>query len=148
MTRGEFVEYLDREGFKYSISGDIIVIEGSSGFFPRDVNFLKGKVLQLIPGLIFKNTGNVYIEGIDNIPENIEFLNGGYVYFSSPEKGGIPIINKSVIFNNKGGVYTKGISFDSSEYNTAAVNNIWGGGIEGINNKRLLNLMVKKGIFL
>ena len=72
----------------------------------------------LPPGVVFKNVRDVNLESLKTLPPGVEFRNGGDVYLNSLMK------------------ILPGVSFDSWECN-----------IEGVDPKRLLNLMISKGVF-
>ena len=87
--------------------------------------------LEIPSDVIFENEGEVTLS-IEEIPENVEFANEGDVYLYHVEN-----IHPSVKFNNEGDVWLK----------VGWFNLIWKGNIEGIDPKRLLNLMIKRGMF-
>ena len=87
--------------------------------------------LEIPSDVIFENEGEVTLS-IEEIPENVEFANEGDVYLYHVEN-----IHPSVKFNNEGDVWLK----------VGWFNLIWKGNIEGIDSKRLLNLMIKQGVF-
>ena len=86
--------------------------------------------LEIPSDVIFENEGEVTLS-IEEIPENVEFANEGDVYLYYVEN-----IHTSVKFNNEGEVFLKGDWFGG-----------WEGNIEGIDSKRLLNVMINKGVF-
>ena len=73
----------------------------------------------LPPGVVFKGKGGVLLDSLTSLPPGVEFKNGRSVYL------------RSLI----GGSTLDGWIKD------------WKGNIEGIDSKRLLNLMIKKGVF-
>ena len=80
----------------------------------------------------YKNT--VDLESLTSLPPGVEFRNGGYVVLPS-----LTSLPSGVVFSNKGEVnlgYLIGRWFKE-----------WKGNIEGIASKRLLNVMIKQGIF-
>ena len=90
--------------------------------------------LEIPSNVTFVNEGDVTLS-IEEIPENVEFANEGDVYLYQVES-----IHSSVEFNNEGEVFLDSLvggSFDD-----------WEGNIEGVDNKRLLNFMIKKGFFI
>lgn len=134
MTREEFINELDSFVFKYDysyqIEGDKIAV--TSG----DVQENFDLYLKSIPSdVIFRNLGYVKLPYIDNIPSGVDFRNGDEVRLSS-----VTSIEKDVRFNNHGKVYLKSI--------VGGYFQSWPGNIEGINSKRLLNLMIKQGVFI
>ena len=130
MTQEEFIKELDGEDYSYKIEGGkLIVIAGDS-----EGNF--DLYLGSIPSdVIFRNPGYVDLLYIDNIPSGVEFRNKGDVRFSS-----VTSIEKDVRFNNHGKVYLKSI--------VGGYFQSWPGNIEGIDSKRLLNVMIKQGVFI
>jgi hypothetical protein len=90
--------------------------------------------------LISSNTGTVDFNftigfndhSIKELPGNIEFVNSGPVRLDNTIG-----IDPTVVFNNNGYVSIK-------KLNTRT----WNGNIKGINGRRLLNLMIKKELFI
>ena len=128
MTREEFIKILDDEGgYSYVIEGDKIIVTGG-GFFPN---------LKTIPsGVQFNNNGDLYFNLLKTIPSGVGFNNKGDVYLNS-----IKTIPTDVRFNNRDRVYMELIIGNGDYFHN------WKGNIEGINSKRLLNGMIKRGIF-
>ena len=128
MTQEEFIKELDEEGYSYEIEGDKIV---------------------------FKNEGSVSLESLTSLPPGVEFNNGGHVTFVSLDS-----LHTDVVFRNGGSVYLYSLTSLPSglEFKNVGVVglrdliggnfNNWEGNIEGIDNKRLLNSMISKGIFI
>ena len=76
MTREEFIEELEAEGFSYEIDGDRVIVT-HSGFVALDS-------IQTLPqGVEFKNGGGVYLDSLQTLPQGIEFKNGGCVNLKS-----------------------------------------------------------------
>ena len=132
MTREEFIKVLDDKRYPYKIEGDNLVIT---------------------------HGGNLYLEGIKSIPPNTEFRNGGYsggachVYLQS-----LKSIPPGTKFSNMGGVHlnsvdniTPGITFEHGFIQMKPIGGRWfrdwEGNIEGIESNRLLNAMIKLGLF-
>ena len=128
MTREEFIQILDVEGYSYEIEGDKIIVTHKGGVdlspltsLPPDVVFNNGggvnlrSLTSLSPGVVFNNGGGVYLSELTSLPPGVEFKNGGSVYLRSLT----------------GGWFSE-----------------WKGNIEGIESKRLLNLMIKRGFFI
>lgn len=89
--------------------------------------------------IIVTHSGEVYMGLRKFIPSGLEFRNGGDVNLAGIEN--IPV---GVEFNNLGGVFlgrklTCGMKGWMSQ---------WEGNIEGIDSKRLLNLMISRGLFI
>jgi hypothetical protein len=86
-------------------------------------------------GVVFRNRGNVWIGSITHLPSDVYFENKGNVILDS-----LKIIPPGVVFNNTGRVNLKSLmEFTLDD---------WDGHIEGVNHKHLLNLMIKKGLFI
>ena len=170
MTREEFIEVLDEKGYSYEIEGDkIVVTKGdeirrvmlrSLKTLPLGVEFKNGgdvdlRSLETIPpGVEFKNGGAVDLRSLESIPPGVEFKNKGPVYLESLKTlpPGVEFKNKGPVwleslktlppgveFKNKGTVWLK--SLVGGKFSD------WIGNIEGINSKRLLNVMISKGVF-
>ena len=85
--------------------------------------------------IIVNDDGPLAFSFLDKgIPPGVIFKNGGFVTL-----GKTRIIDPSVEFHNSGVVI---FDLDGLRY----IHN-WDGNIEGINDKKMLNLMIKKGIF-
>ena len=147
MTGEEFIAVLDRKGYSYETEGDkIIVTYGGSVYLsnlktlPPGVEFKnKGDVylndLKTLPsGVEFGNNRNIYLNGLKTLPSGVEFKNGGWVDLENLEA-----IPPGVAFNNGGSVYLKGLGW---------VNDNEGIRIEGVENRKLLHLMIKQGVFI
>ena len=81
-----------------------------------------------------KNRGEFFLNSFKTIPPGVEFKNRGNVWLNS-----LKTLSSSVEFKNVGDVNLGsliGVWFDE-----------WEGNIEGINSKRLLNVMISKGLF-
>ena len=150
MTREEFIQELEEEGYSYKIKGDKIVVthkgyvnleslkilppgvvfnnEGNEG----SVNLESLKILP--PGVVFNNDGYVRLKSITSLPPGVEFNNKGPVYLDS-----LTSLPPGVVFKNWGSVYLESIVGDWFKD--------WKGNIEGVDSKRLLNFMISKGVF-
>ena len=128
MEREEFIGVLEEEGYSYEIEGDKLVVTHDS-----DVDL--GPLETITSGVVFKNRGWVFLGSLKTIPYGVEFRNEGYVNLYS-----LQAIHPGVVFNNGGDVYL-GYLMDRWI-------DEWQDNIEGINNKRLLNLMISKGLFI
>jgi hypothetical protein len=129
MEREEFIGVLEEEGYSYEIEGDKLVVTHDS-----DVDL--GPLETIPSGVVFKNRGWVYLGFLKTIPYGVEFRNEGYVNLYS-----LQAIHPDVEFSNDNGIYLS--SLIGGWFNEWEDNNI-----EGINNKRLLNLMISKGLFI
>ena len=127
MTRDEFIKVLEKKGPSYEIEGDKIVVS----YFNKDVDL--DSLETLPPGVEFENRGDVYLRYIETIPPGVVFKNGGHVYLRSLET-----LPPGVEFNNGEDIYLASLRWL----------NHWSGNIEGIDSKRLLNLMIKQGVFI
>ena len=126
MTQDEFIEILDEKGYSYEIEGDKIIVTGMN----VSLNF----TTSLPPGVVFKNVGYVWLEFVTSLPPEMVFNNGGDVYLN-----GITSISPDVVFKNRGDVYLRSL--------TGNWFSKWGGNIEGIASNKLLNVMIKQGVF-
>ena len=147
MTQKEFIDVLDRGGFHYRlVNGKVVVTHRSQVFLdnltslPPGVEFNTGwnvhlqGVTSLPSGVVFTNSGFVRLDSIASLPSDVEFSNNGYVNLRS-----IASINSGVKFTNRGDVYLRSLIGGGFQD--------WKGNIEGIDSKRLLNMMIKKGLF-
>ena len=128
MTQKEFIELLDEKGYSYEIEGDKIVVTNEGAV---DLNSLPS----LPPGVEFRNEGAVDLNSLPSLPPGVVFRNGGSVYLKS-----LTSLPPGVEFKNVNDAYLKSLTggwFDE-----------WIGNIKCIDIKRLLNLMIKKGMFI
>ena len=128
MTRKEFIGILDREDYSYEIEGDKIIVTHKWSVY------LSG-LTSLPPGVVFNNGGDVHLDRLTSLPPDVVFNNGGYVGLGS--RTSLP---PGVVFNNGGDVYL-GYLMDRWFED-------WKGNIKGIESKRLLNVMISKGMFI
>ena len=127
MTREEFIKVLDNKKYSYKMKGDNIVVTRSGHVGLESLTSLP-------PGVEFNNKGIVGLESLTSLPPGVEFNNEGFVDLDS-----LKSLPPGVVFNNEGGVYLESLvggGFDD-----------WKGNIEGVDSKKLLNLMISKGIF-
>ena len=127
MTREEFIKVLNREKYSYEIEGDKIIVTHGGGVWLDSLTSLP-------PGVEFRNGGYVDLRSIASLPPGVEFRNRGDVWLNS-----LTSLPPNVEFRNEGYVVLKSLIggyFDD-----------WKGNIKGIDSKRLLNLMISKGIF-
>ena len=130
MTREEFIKVLDEKRYSYEIQGDKIVVT-------HDRNVYLHSLTSIPPGVVFRNGGNVDLDSLTSLPSGVVFRNGHNVVLSS-----LTSIPLGVEFKNKGDVI-----LDSLIGRIGGEFDDWNSNIEGINNKRLLNKMIKDGIF-
>jgi hypothetical protein len=182
MTREEFIEILDKEGYRYVIEGDKIVVTNQKIELMNKESsvFLGTKTLP--PGVVFKNGRAVYLGSLETLPRDVEFNNGGDVSFYILEtlppgvvfnnRGNVGLdklktLPPGVVFNNKGSVHLKslktispGVEFNNGGGNYIPLEDVylgsliggqfgyWNGNIEGVDSNRLLNVMIKRGVFI
>ena len=127
MTREEFIKVLKKEKYSYEIEGDRIVVTYGYGV---DLSALTS----IPPGVEFRNRGYVGLKSLTSIPPGVAFGNDGIVNLQS-----LTSIHPVVEFNNEGNVWLGDI--------IGGFFNIWKGNIEGIKPNRLLNVMIKQGVF-
>jgi hypothetical protein len=148
MTQEEFTNELEGRGYTYEIvDGKVVVTDG--GNFYGNVNL--PTLTSLPPNVEFNNRGSVGLVSLIDLPQGTKFNNGGSIDLTS-----LKIIHSGVVFNNKDMIDLR--SLESIPQDVMFNNeknvilpwiwlNTWGGNIEGIDNKRLLNLMISKGVF-
>ena len=129
MTQKEFIEVLDEKGYSYEIEGDKVVV--------TDTETVElDSLTSLPPGMEFRNEGDVAFDGVASLPTDVVFKNKGDIYMHS-----LTSISPGVVFKNKGNVYFGGGLIGGWFYN-------WECNIEGIDSKMLLNLTIKRGMFI
>ena len=127
MTRKFFIQVLAKNRYSYEIVGEELIVTYNGAV---DLN----KLETLPPGVEFKNEGNVWLESLETIPPGVEFKNTGNVYLKP-----LKTLPPGVEFKNGGDVDLSSLVGGWFED--------WKGNIKGINYKRLLNVMISKGIF-
>ena len=128
MTQKEFIEVLDEKGYSYEMEGDKIVVTHKTwvGLY---------SLTSLPPGVVFRNGGSVNLMELTSISPGVVFRNGGSVHLDS-----LTSLPPGVEFNNGEDVNLyKLVGHWFSK---------WKGNIEGINEWDLLNLMIKRGMFI
>ena len=85
--------------------------------------------------IVVTRKSNVYLSGLTSLPPGVEFRNRGYV-----DLGSLTSLPPGVEFKNSWDVYLRSL--------IGGRISSWPGNIEGIDSKRLLNLMIKKGMFI
>jgi hypothetical protein len=137
MTREEFITILDDNNYLYKIVGDKISIIEKRFLGKTWSNIELEPIESIPPNIHFDNdlgyhaSGDVFLSNLKALPHGIVFNNKGDVYLQSVET-----IHPSVQFNNKGDVKLK-LFFKYLECN-----------IDGIASNRLLNGMIKRGLFI
>ena len=147
MTREEFIKVLEEKDYSYEIEGDRIVVTDKRNVWLNDLTSLPPGVefrnegwvyldslTSIPPGVAFRNDGDVYLNALTSLPPDVEFKNGGDIDLRD-----LTSIPPGVEFKNRGNVFLESLTGDWF--------NKWKGNIEGINNKRLLNMMIYKGLF-
>lgn len=144
MTQEEFIEILDNEGLSYEIEGDRIVVTHDTRFKKASrngINLVASEfngeywVINSIPsGVIFKNKGYLNLNSLEEMPDIVEFRNTGDLQLDNISTSEI---HSGCVFNNTGSIRFINFIWD----------NKWSGNIEGVNDKRLLHFMIKKGLF-
>ncbi len=148
MTREEFIQILEKKGYSYKIEGDKLVVtfKGFVDFesltsLPPGVEFKNrgGVYLRLLktlpPGVKFKNGGDVDLGALTSLPPGVEFKNGDNVFLES-----LKTLPPGVVFKNGGTVYLESL--------IGGWFNDWKGNIDGVDSQELLNLMIKRGMFI
>jgi hypothetical protein len=131
MKREWFLRILEEEGYLHLLEGDKIVAMSNGSM---ELDFIKS----IPPNVEFRNKGTLYLNILESIPSGTFFNNRGDVYLNQ-----ITSIPPGVVFNNIGNIQLR--SFHSLDpFNPME----WE--IKGIDfsRKRLLNLMIKKGLFI
>jgi hypothetical protein len=127
MTQKEFIKKLEEEGYSYETQGIKTLVIQEGGVWLHSLTHLP-------PGVEFKNEGGVYLDSLTHLAPGVEFKNAGVVWLHS-----LTHLAPGVEFKNVGGVRLPSLGLDTGK---------WVGNIEGIEGKRLLNLMIKRGMFV
>jgi len=137
MTGEEFKNLLQRRGYPYRIDGDYIIVgtEYKDDYTPREAEDLSFIENSIPPNVIFINHGNLVLKYLREIPENVKFYNSGWIDLTT-----VKFIRTEIEFNNEDDVY---LGFLVGRWFSE-----WENNIEGIDSKMLLNLMIKKGLFV
>lgn len=85
--------------------------------------------------IIVTYKGSVRLDSLKTLPPGVEFKNGGDVWLDS-----LKTLPPGVEFRNGGSVYLDSL--------IGGWFGDWKGNIEGIDSKRLLNVMIKQGVFI
>ena len=127
MTREEFIEILKEKDYSYEIEGDKIIVTENGNVWLESLTSIPS-------GVEFKNRNDVRFPSLETLPPGVKFKNGGEVHLVS-----LKTIPPGVEFKNKSDVKLSSIGIGYF--------NDWKGNIEGIDNKRLLNFLISKGVF-
>lgn len=127
MTREEFIKVLEEKGYSYEIEGDKLIVTQNGNIWLS---------LREIPsGVEFNNNAEVYLGSLETIPPSVKFSNRKLVWLTS-----IKSISPGVEFMNGTIINLESI--------TGGYFHNWEGNIKGIDFKRLLNGMIKRGVFI
>ena len=155
MTREEFTKALEKKRYSYRIEGDKIIVtyEGNTDLlssvhlpaltslpsevvFENEGNVNLRSLTSLPPGVRFKNGRNVYLNSLTSLSPGVRFNNGGHVDLES-----LTSLPPGVVFKNKGPV-NLGALLVGGWFDDLGIN------IKGVGSNRLLNLMIKQGVFI
>ena len=95
----------------------------------------KGYYYEIEGDKIVVTQENADLDTLTSLPPGVEFRNGGYVWLTS-----LTSLPPGVEFRNKERVFLASL--------IGVWSNEWKGNIEGVDSKRLLNLMISKGMFI
>lgn len=148
MTREEFIDRIEKiPGYYYELEGDKIII-------PKYCVKMDWAIESLPPGVEFRNSGSVILDSLKEIPSGTKFYNKAWVSLNAIKHvpDGVEFYNTSgvvmdevvsispgVEFNNGGA-----ISMERLKVNTEFD---WEFEVKGIDDKKVLNGMIKRGIF-
>jgi hypothetical protein len=131
MIREEFKQELDDREYSYEEEGNKIIVNPDEEVYLYRLNSIPS-------GVQFRNRGSLYLKGLMSIPPDTGFENTGSIGLNS-----ITSIPSTIEFRNGGDVYLnsliKELVWDAFRH--------WKGNIEGIGSTRLLNKMIKDGLF-
>ena len=133
MTQKEFIKILDEKKYSYEIEGNKIIVTHKGDSWLTSLTSIPA-------GVVFNNGGEVDLRGLTSISPSVEFNNKGYVCLDS-----LTYLPTGMEFRNEGNVFLKSLVRVSGLREGRFIN--WDGNIDGIDNKRLLNLMISKGLF-
>ena len=174
MTREEFIEVLDKEGYSHEINGNKLIVRKAAKDSGENHNL---HVYSIPSNVIFEVDGNLGIGFISSIPNGVEFRNTGSVIFLrletlSPDvkfnnKGSIwmeeiEVLPSGLVFNNGEGIFLKMIKIIPED---VTFNNKGGlyvdvykrgfknwkvnhEGIEGIDDLKIFRHLIKQGMFI
>ena len=127
MTQEEFTKVLKKGNNSYKIKGDKLVVTVLGDVFLNDLTSLPS-------GVEFRGGHHVHLDSLTSLPPGVVFNNRGDVYLDS-----ITSIPPGVVFKK---VYD--VKLDSL---IGGYFHEWEGNTK-LSKKRLLNLMIKKGMFI
>ena len=132
MTREEFIKVLEEEGYPYVVDEkDNLVVGARNMSDTIDLGF----ITSLPPRVIFVNQKDLHLGSLEAIPTGVKFHNKGTVFLDR-----VKTISVGVEFHNVKVVYL--YTAMDGRFNK------WKGNIEGIASNRLLNGMIKGGMFI
>ena len=135
MTREEFIEELDGNGYSYKMEGDnLVVMHGFSIWLDY--------ITSLPSGVEFRNDANVNLASLKSLPPGTKFNNGGYVWLRS-----LKSFPADVTFSKKNPEQDQDIKDVQLGSITGGWFSSWEGNIEGIHSGILLNKMISLGLF-
>lgn len=127
MTKEGFKELLSKEGYPYRLEGDQIIIDY---LYSIEIS----SPIDIPSGTVFTNSGSVWLSDVKSIDESVIFSNSGH----------IDLFRK---FNENSSIVTRIFSTKPSFSRVGNIGNIEYTTDRYINGKRLLNLMIKRGIY-
>ena len=128
MTQEEFVQVLKKGEYSFRRAGDEILVTHQG-------NVRLDSLKSLPPGVQFQNQGWVRLPSLKSLPPGVRFQNQGDVGLHSLES-----LPPGVRFENQGYVWLDTL--------VGGWFKGWKGNIEGVDPKRLLNLMIDKKLFV
>jgi hypothetical protein len=132
MTQEEFIKILDKKtSYSYEIEGDKIIVTHKGTVDLRSLTSLP-------PDVVFKNGGSVHLSALTSLPPGVEFKNTGYV--AHVDLDSLTSLPPGMEFKNGGDV---GLGSLTGEWFDD-----WSGNIKYIDSKRLLNVMIKREMFI
>jgi len=129
MKQEEFIKVLEEKGCLYKIEGDKIIVTQKNWTVNLD------SLTSLPTGVVFSNKFDVLLGSLTSLPPGVEFKNGDRVWLQS-----LKSLPPGVEFKNEGDVNLNAL--------IGGWFNDWEGNIDGVKSKRLLNLMIKRGMFI
>jgi hypothetical protein len=147
MTREEFIDVLEQMDYYYTYGneGDKIVVN-TGRIDDNNDNVWLSSISSIPPNVEFNNKGDVDLRSVKVMPSGVVFNNGGDAILYHVEE-----LLPGVEFNNGGnvnlgsligGYFSKWGSLVGGYFSK------WEGNIEGVDSKMLLNVMIKRGLFI
>jgi hypothetical protein len=126
MTREKFIKVLEDNEYSYEIEGNKVIVTHKGTVHLSSLTSLPA-------GVVFRNGGHVFLRSLTSLSPDVVFNNGDYVSLES-----LTSLPSGVVFKNKGNIWLGSLTGWFGD---------WSGNIEGVDGKRLLNLMISKGLF-